>query len=51
MAGRHRKGRPGDLRDAMVAGVVLAQRAALATRNTKHFDDLTVSVVNPWQRV
>ena len=49
MASRHRKGRPGDLRDTMLAGIVLAQRATLVTRNTRHFEDLTAPVLNPWQ--
>jgi predicted nucleic acid-binding protein len=48
MAIRHKKGRPGDLRDTMIAGIVLARRGTLATRNTPHFDDLEISVVNPW---
>lgn len=48
MAVRQRKGRPGDLRDTMIAGIVLAHHAKLATRNTSHFADLTVPVVNPW---
>jgi len=48
MASRQKKGRPGDLRDTMIAGIVLAHRATLATRNTTHFDDLSVSLVNPW---
>lgn len=48
MALRHKKGRPVDLRDTMIAGIVLAHRATLATRNTVHFDDLAVSVINPW---
>ncbi len=48
MAFRHRKGRPGDLRDTMIAGIVLAQHATLATRNTSHFDDLSVPLINPW---
>ena len=48
MAARHKKGRPGDLRDTMIAGIALAHRATLATRNTVHFDDLEVSVINPW---
>src|SRR5208282_1036592 len=39
MAVRHRRGRPGDLRDTMIAGIVLAQHATLATRNTVHFED------------
>jgi predicted nucleic acid-binding protein len=48
MAGRHRKGRPGDLRDTMIAGIVIAHHATLATRNTSHFEDLTFPVANPW---
>ena len=42
------KGRPRDPRDTMIAGIVLASHATLATRNTKHFEDITKSVVNPW---
>jgi toxin FitB len=49
MAVRQKNGRPGELRDTMIAGIVLATRATLATRNTKHFDDLSISVVNPWE--
>ena len=48
MASRHKNGRPGELRDTMIAGIVLAQRATLATRNTAHFDDVSVPLVNPW---
>ncbi len=48
MASRHRKGRPGELRDTMIAGIVLARHAALATGNTAHFDDLSVPLINPW---
>ncbi|GAC1438273.1 MAG: type II toxin-antitoxin system VapC family toxin [Terriglobales bacterium] len=48
MASRHKKGRPGELRDTMIAGIVLARHATLATRNTTHFDDLSVPVINPW---
>jgi toxin FitB len=48
MAVRQRVGRPGDLRDTMIAGIVLARHATLATRNTTHFEDLSVPVVNPW---
>jgi toxin FitB len=49
MAVRHKNGRPGELRDSMIAGIVLASRATLATRNARHFDDLSISVVNPWE--
>jgi len=48
MAMRHKKGRPGDLRDTMIAGIVLASRATLATRNTSHFQDISVPVIDPW---
>jgi len=48
MAERHRKGRPVDLRDTMIAGIVRAQRATLATRNTAHFEDAAIPIVNPW---
>ena len=48
MAVRQRKGQPGDLRDTMIAGIAIAHRATLATRNVVHFNDIAVSVVNPW---
>ena len=48
MAARQNKGRPGDLRDTMIAGIVLASQATLATCNTSHFADLSVSLINPW---
>ena len=41
-------GRPVDMRDTFIAGIAMARRATLATRNTRHFDDLPVPVVNPW---
>ena len=47
-AERKARGRPVDMRDTFIAGIALARRATLATRNTRHFDDLTVPVVNPW---
>jgi hypothetical protein len=43
------KGRPRDPRDSMIAGIVLAAHATLATRNVKHFEDIAKSVVNPWE--
>ena len=42
------KGRARDPRDSMIAGIVLASHATLATRNVKHFEDIAGSVVNPW---
>ena len=48
MAARQKKGRPGDLRDTLIAGIVLANHASLATRNTAHFEDVSTPVLNPW---
>ena len=47
-ADRRRTGRTIDFRDTLIAGIVLARKATLATRNRKHFEDLSVPVVNPW---
>lgn len=47
-ADRKAVGRPVDMRDTFIAGIALARRATLATRNTRHFGDLSVPVVNPW---
>jgi toxin FitB len=48
VASREMSGKNFDVEDGMIAGIVLAQNATLATRNTKHFDDLLGKVVNPW---
>jgi toxin FitB len=48
-AERQKRGRPRELRDTMIAGIVLANHATLATRNVKHFEDIAKSVVNPWE--
>ncbi|HLX86362.1 MAG TPA: type II toxin-antitoxin system VapC family toxin [Terriglobales bacterium] len=48
MAIRKTKGRPVDMRDTMIAGIALAQHATLATRNTLHFEDTAIPLVNPW---
>jgi predicted nucleic acid-binding protein len=48
MAARQRSGRTGDLRDTMIAGIVIARHATLATRNTAHFSDIPAPVVDPW---
>ena len=48
MAVRYKRGRPVELRDTMIAGIVLACHASLATHNTAHFEDLSVPVINPW---
>jgi predicted nucleic acid-binding protein len=48
-ADRRRNGRPGEVRDTMIAGIVLATGATLATRNTRHFEEIAAQVVNPWE--
>ncbi|HTU42377.1 MAG TPA: type II toxin-antitoxin system VapC family toxin, partial [Candidatus Aquilonibacter sp.] len=48
MASRKMQGRPRDLRDAMIAGIVLSRRASLATRNAAHFDDISAALIDPW---
>ena len=48
-ADRQKAGRPVDFRDTQIAGIALSRRATLATRNTRHFQDLRVPVVDPWQ--
>lgn len=47
-AAREKKGRPVDMRDTFIAGIAVARRATLATRNVRHFEDLSVPVVDPW---
>jgi predicted nucleic acid-binding protein len=48
MVSRKLQGRPRDDRDTMIAGIVLARQATLATRNVSHFDDVAAPVANPW---
>jgi len=48
MASRKLQGRPREDRDTMIAGIVLAHRAVLATRNIRDFGDITASIVDPW---
>jgi toxin FitB len=47
-AARQKSGRSVDMRDTQIAGIALARRATLATRNLRHFRDLRISVVDPW---
>jgi hypothetical protein len=50
VSGRLRSiGRPIEFRDVMIAGTVAAHGATLITRNTKHFADTGVPLINPWQ--
>jgi len=49
MAARQKKGRSGELRDTMIAGIAMASHATLATRNVRHFEELGTLVLNPWE--
>jgi predicted nucleic acid-binding protein len=48
-AARQRAGRPVDFRDTLIAGIAIARRATIATRNVKHFHGLKVPVIDPWE--
>jgi predicted nucleic acid-binding protein len=48
-ANRQRNGHTIDMRDTFIAGIVLSKNATLATRNIRHFSDLNLNVVNPWE--
>ena len=45
---RKAKGRSVDLRDTLIAGIALARGAQLATRNTRHFSDTSIGLINPF---
>ena len=49
-AQRMKGGTPVDIRDTQIAGIALARRAALATRNTRHFADVQLKVIDPWKQ-
>jgi predicted nucleic acid-binding protein len=51
MASRKLKGRPRELRDTMIAGIVLARHAPLATRNVSRFDDVSATLIDPWAAI
>jgi toxin FitB len=48
MASRKAKGIPRESRDTMIAGIVLANHATLATRNVRDFDDIGAKLIDPW---
>jgi toxin FitB len=50
IAARQRQiGRPVEIRDVQIAGIAAARKATLATRNTRHFASLGITLVDPWQ--
>lgn len=48
-AARKRAGRPIDVSDLQIAGIALSRKASLATRNTKHFEGMGLSLIDPWK--
>lgn len=43
------KGRAVDMADLQIAAIGRLHRAVIATRNTRHFEALDVSLANPWE--
>ena len=49
IAARQRQiGRPVEIRDVQIAGIAAARKATLATRNTRHFENLGIILIDPW---
>lgn len=48
LAERERIGRSLAMADAQIAAICLSREARLATRNTKHFEGLGLTLVNSW---
>jgi predicted nucleic acid-binding protein len=47
-AARLSAGRTLEIRDVQIAGIAVARRAQLATRNTRDFANVGVVLVDPW---
>jgi predicted nucleic acid-binding protein len=47
-AERRRAGRTVEIRDVQIAGIVNVRKATLATRNTRHFEDCGLVLIDPW---
>jgi predicted nucleic acid-binding protein len=47
-AARSKIGRSLEVRDVQIVGIALARKAAIATRNIRHFEDLGIPLINPW---
>lgn len=46
---RRLDGSPIEVPDALIAAVCISKNAPLATRNTKDFDGLGITLINPWE--
>jgi predicted nucleic acid-binding protein len=47
---RRRAGHSIEIRDAQIAGTAAARKAAIATRNIRHFEELGPKLIDPWSR-
>lgn len=47
-AARQIAGRTVEIRDVQIAGIAASRHATLATRNTRHFEETGIHLVNPW---
>jgi predicted nucleic acid-binding protein len=47
-ASRQREGRSVEIRDVQIAGIAVARKATLATRNVRHFEGMALNLVDPW---
>ena len=47
-ASQRRSGTPVEIRDVQIAGIAAARRATLATGNSRHFEGIGLTLVDPW---
>ena len=47
-ASQRRSGTPMEIRDVQIAGIAAARRATLATGNSRHFEGIGLTLVDPW---
>jgi predicted nucleic acid-binding protein len=47
-AARRRIGRTIEIRDVQIAGIAVVRKAAIATRNIRHFKGLGPELIDPW---
>jgi predicted nucleic acid-binding protein len=47
-AERRRSGRTVEIRDIQIAGIAVARKSAVATRNLRHFEGLGLELLDPW---
>ena len=48
-AEQRRQGRPVEIRDIQIAAIAAARKAALATRNIRHFEGIGIILIDPWR--